>query len=185
MDSTQWFKRYSFLSLERSLVTEWQSAGASFLAALVCIPLHVATHYQQTEWVEVLIANSRFSIQDFGECRNIFRSSPGSRKRLVPDPVQIIPGWCACALTTTLFALHVPDNMHLFSILTRLGALFGSPLGTVSWIPITTSVPDHPLCCEKDLFMQLPRAKNSLKEFLTSESYTHSQLMETCFTETD
>ena len=50
MDSTQWFKRYSFLSLERSLVTEWQSAGASFLAALVCIPLHVATHYQQTEW---------------------------------------------------------------------------------------------------------------------------------------
>ena len=175
MDSTQWFKRCSFLSLERSLVTDWQSAGASLLAALVCIPLHVATHYQQTEWGEVLIANSQFSIQDFGV----------SRKRLLPDPVQIIPGWCACALATTLFALHVPDNMHLFSILTRLGALFGSPLGTVSWIPITTSVPDHPLCCEKDLFMQLPRAKNSLKEFLTSESYTHSQLMEMCFTETD
>ena len=95
-----------------------------------------------------------------------FGQVPDPEKTL-PDPVQIIPGWCDCALATTLFALHVPDDMHLLSIFTRLCALSGS---FMDWI----IKPHHKLCliipschafrcCEKDLFTQLPRAKNSRK----------------------
>jgi len=95
------------------------------------------------------------------------------------------------ALAATLFALHVPDNMHLVQYFYKARCIVWIIHGLGHKAPLQT-VPDHPfLPCtsfvvvKKTCLRNFRGLKIHVKEFLTSESCTHSQLMETCFTETD